>query len=138
MLEGKYHHDHLSPNQCLKWDLALHLREVFKSQNLPLPLTLDHLSASECLCVFQDVQDAQIASGALEGHPRLGLRMATVAEIRQKAFNRFKQPPKEEFMRLRINGEPLDVRKAKKMAARRAIYILPLQEGPKRASPASF
>eukprot|EP00435_Cladocopium_sp_Y103_P061656 s381_g23.t1 len=90
--------------------------QVFKSKNLPTPLTLDQVSSSDWVSVFQDVSDAQTALSGVEDHGHgLQFRMATIADIRQKAFNRFKQAPKEEFMRLRINGDSVDVRKAKKM-----------------------
>ncbi|CAK9077594.1 Far upstream element-binding protein 3 [Durusdinium trenchii] len=90
--------------------------EVFKSKSLPLPLTVDRVSSSDSICVFADVQDAQTAMGAMEAHGHgVQVRLATMAEIRQKAFNRFKEVPKEEFMRLRINGDSPDVRTAKKL-----------------------
>ncbi|CAJ1373297.1 unnamed protein product [Effrenium voratum] len=91
------------------------LSEVFKSKSLPEPVTLDNVSETDLVCVFQDVSDAQRAASGLEGHPRVSFRMATMEDIRQKAFNRFKQPPQEEFMRLRINGDVLNVRKAQRL-----------------------
>ncbi|CAJ1341124.1 unnamed protein product [Effrenium voratum] len=91
------------------------LLEVFKSKSLPEPVTLDNVSETDLVCVFQDVSDAQRAASGLEGHPRVSFRMATMEDIRQKAFNRFKQPPQEEFMRLRINGDVLNVRKAQRL-----------------------
>eukprot|EP00913_Durusdinium_trenchii_P029437 g27593.t1 len=63
--------------------------EVFKSKSLPLPLTVDRVSSSDSICVFADVQDAQTAMGAMEAHGHgVQVRLATMAEIRQKAFNR--------------------------------------------------
>eukprot|EP00434_Breviolum_minutum_P002447 symbB.v1.2.002164.t1/scaffold116.1/size325063/21 len=108
--------------------------QVFKSRNLPIPITLDQVASSDWVCVFQDVSDAQTALSDFEEHPQHGLqfRMATIADIRQKAFNRFKQAPKEEFMRLRINGDSLDVRKAKKMVLDLLDELSGAADGPPR------
>ena len=46
------------------------------------------MSETDLVCVFQDVSDAQRAASGLEGHPRVSFRMATMEDIRQKAFNR--------------------------------------------------
>lgn len=107
--------------------------QVFKSKNLPTPLTLDQVSSSDWLAVFQDVSDAQTALSGVEDHGHgLQFRMATIADIRQKAFNRFKQAPKEEFMRLRINGDSVDVRKAKIMVLDLLDELSGASKGPQR------
>ena len=49
----------------------------------------DQVSSSDWLAVFQDVSDAQTALSGVEDHGHgLQFRMATMADIRQKAFNR--------------------------------------------------
>ena len=50
----------------------------------------DQVSSSDWLAVFQDVSDAQTALSGVEDHGHgLQFRMATIADIRQKAFNRW-------------------------------------------------
>lgn len=54
----------------------------------------DQVSSSDWVTVFQDVSDAQTALSGVEDHGHgLQFRMATIADIRQKAFNRWGPSP---------------------------------------------
>ncbi|CAE6971166.1 FUBP3, partial [Symbiodinium natans] len=111
----------------------MHLDEVLEAKSLPEMVAVEHISKSSMVVSFRSASDAKAAldslgkgfddveHGSKEGpglyrarHGLLKFRLATSADVKAKT-NRFKHAPKEEYQRLRINGDAKEVKQAKKI-----------------------